>query len=453
MIYKILKIYLLVSARRIVTMMKNQSTAKKLPSFIFRFLRVVIVLAIAVAVAMLLISLKKEPEKQEIIHTPPSVKVMVANPVSKVMKVEAYGTIKPRKLVKIAVEVPGRINFLHTSFVEGGLIFKGELLLGIDQRSYKLDRQTGLVRIEQAKTDIKSLEQDIENLKNDIKLSRANVNLTQKELERVKVLNKNQFASKNSLDKAEQQYLQAKIALQNISNRLSLTGSLMEQKNAALAMARVDFQKADLAFNKTQIRSDFDGLILDKFAEIGEYINPGQILGSIYQKGSLDVDVSIPLERMKWVESVFQNGKTPEATVEVANFESMKSYVWKARVARIKANIDEKTRTLPMTLEILNPDVKIKNIFDLKPGTFVKCSIVGETYENIFVMPRHLLKSDNTLFIIKNNRLEMKKVSILRKFENELFINGGLNPGDKVIYSPLPGALEGMELIIKENGK
>jgi multidrug efflux pump subunit AcrA (membrane-fusion protein) len=205
--------------------MKNPSTVKKMPPFIFRFLRVVIVLIVAVAAAMLLISLKKEPEKQEIIHTPPSVKIMVANPVSKVMTVEAYGTIKPRKLVKIAVEVPGRITFLHPSFVEGGQILKGELLLGLDQRSYKLDRQSGLVRIEQAKTDIESLEQDIENLKNDIKLSRANLDLTQKELERVNTLNKNQFASKNSLDRAEQQYLQAKIAVQNISNRLSLTGS------------------------------------------------------------------------------------------------------------------------------------------------------------------------------------------------------------------------------------
>jgi RND family efflux transporter MFP subunit len=432
--------------------MKNQSTIKKLPFFIFRFIRVVIVLAVAGAVAMLLISLKKEPEKIQIIHTPPSVKVMEVNPVSKVMTVQAYGTIKPRKLVKIAVEVSGRIDFLHPSFVEGGLILKGELLLGLDQRSYKLDRQVGQVRIEQAKTDIESLKQDIENLKNNIKLSRANVNLTQKELKRVKALNKNQFASKNSLDKTEQQYLQAKIALQNISNRLSLTDSLMKQRNSALAMARVNFQKADLAFNKTQVRATFDGLILDKFVETGEYINPGQILGSIYQKDSLDVDVSIPLEQMRWIESFFQNGKNPEATIVVANYKSDKLHVWKAKVARIKARIDETTRTLPMTLEILNPDIKIKNIFDLKPGTFVKCSIKGAIFDNIFVLPRHLLKRNSVLFVVNDNHLAMKKVDLLRKFEDEIYVNGGLNPGDKIVFSPLPGAIDGMELNINNNG-
>ncbi len=433
--------------------MEKSSGVKKVTSFFLRFLRVVVVLVIAIALAKLLISLKKEPEKKEIVKTPPSVKVMVTTPVSKVMTVDAYGTVKPRKLVKIAVEVPGRIDYIHPSFIEGGVIEKGEVLIGIDQKSYKLDRQTGQVRIRQAKTAIESLKQDIENLKNDIRLSKANVSLTQKELKRVKALTENQFASKNTLDKTEQQYLQAKIALQNINNRLSLTDTLMEQKKAALTMAQVDFQKADLALNKTQIKAGFNGFVLDKFAEKGEYVNPGQTIGSIYQKDSLDVDVRIPLEKMKWIESSFENGKTPDAKVMVANFDGMKSFVWNAKVVRVKAKIDEKTRTLPMTLEILNPDVKIKNIFDLKPGTFVKCSIIGETFENIFVLPRYLLKRDNIFFTVNDSHLKMKKVRVLRKFEDEIYINEGLAPGDKIIFSPLPGAIEGMELTIKLNGK
>ncbi|MCP3874059.1 MAG: HlyD family efflux transporter periplasmic adaptor subunit [Desulfobacteraceae bacterium] len=432
--------------------MENSSNKKSLGFFLFRVLRVIIVLGVAVGVAQLLISLKKEPEKKEIVKTHPSVKVIIANPVSKIMTVEAYGTVKPRRLVKIAVEVPGRIEYIHPSFIEGGKIKKGNVLVRLDQRSYKLDRQTSQVRIRQAKTDIDNLNQDIENLKNDIELSKANVELTQKEFKRIKKLTENQFASKNSLDKAEQQYLQAKIALQNIENRLSMTDTYMDQKNAALAMAQVDFDKADLALKKTQIRSKFNGFVLDKLAEKGEYINPGQILGSIYQEEGLDVDVRIPLEKMKWIEAFFENGITPKAKVMVANLDSVKSYSWDAKVARIKAKIDEKTRTLPMTLEILNSDKKIKGIFDLKPGTFVKCNIIGETYKNIFVLPRYLLKHGEVLFIANDNHLKMKKVNVFRKFEEEIYINAGLNPGDKIISSPLPGALEGMELTIIING-
>jgi len=428
-------------------------THGKSTSFFLRFLRVVVVLVIAIVLAKLLISFKKEPEKEEIIKPPPSVKVMLATPVSKVMTVDAFGTVKSRKLVKIAMEVPGRIEYLHPSFVEGGMIEKGEILVGIDQRSYKLDRQTGQVRIRQAKTAIESLKQEIENLEKDILLSKANVMLTQKEVKRIKVLSENQFASKNTLDKVEQQYLQAKIVLQNISNRLSLTDTLMDQKTAALAMAKVDFQKADLAVIKTRIKADFHGFILDKFVEKGEVVNSGQILGSIYQKDRLNVDVRISPEKMKWIDAFFENDKTPDAKVVLANSDREKLYVWNAKVARVKAKIDEKTRTLPMTLEILNSDAAIKNGFDLKPGTFVKCSIIGETYENIFVLPRYLLKRDNILFTVNGHHLKMKKVEVLRKFEDEIYIKGGLNPGDKIIFSPLPGARDGMELTIRQNGK
>jgi len=433
--------------------MEKVSGIKKFTLFFLRFLRVVVVLVIAIALAKTLISLKKEPEKNTIPKTPPSVKVLVAAPVPKVMTVDAFGTVKPRKLVRIAAEVPGRIDYIHPSFIEGGMIHAGELLVRIDQRSYGLDLQTGQVQIRQAETDIESLKQDIENLKNDILLSEAHVNLVEKELKRVKALSENQFASKNSLDRSEQQYLQSKIVLQNIRNRFLLTGTLMEQKNAALTMARVNLQKADLALKKTEIKSEFDGLILDKFAEKGDYVNPGQVLGSIYQKDSLDVDVSIPLEKMEWIESFFENGKMPDARVTVANSGKMDAYGWDARVARIKAKMDEKTRTLPMTLEILMPDVSSGNLFNLKPGTFVKCSIIGKTYQNIYVLPRHLLKTDNILFIVNDNHLKMKKVSVLRKFEDQVYIDSGLVPGDKIVSSPLPGALEGMQLMIKENGK
>ncbi len=429
--------------------MEKTTGIKRHSSFLLRFLRVVIVLIIAIALAKFLIVLKKNPEKKEIIVTPPSVQVITAKPVSKVMIVDAYGTVKPGKLVKIAAEVSGRIDYIHPSFIEGGEVKKGQVLIKIDQRTYKLNKQLGHVRVKQAQTDIQQFKQDIENLKNDIKLSQANLKLVEKEFQRVKRLSENQFASKNSLDRTEQQYLQAKIQFQNLSNRLSLTDTLMEQKNFALAMAKVDFQKADLALKKTTIRSDFHGFVLNKFAETGEYINPGQIMGSIYQKDNLDVDVRIPLEKLRWIESFFENGKTPGAKVTMANLDKIKPFVWDAKVARIKAKIDETTRTLPMTIEILKPALNIKNVFQLKPGAFVKCSIAGETYENIFVLPRYLLKRDDILYTIKNKHLKMKRVNILRKFEDEVYIDQGLNAGDKIIISPLLEAMEGMELTIK----
>jgi len=438
--------------------MEKPSRFKAIASFLFRLVRVIIVLGISFALAFWLYAIRSTPEKKDLVRTPPSVRVFEAHSQSEAMTVEAFGTVSPRRLVKIAVEVPGRIVYVNPGFLEGGLIENHALLFQIDPRSYGLGKEAAAVRVTQARVDMDSLKQDMENLKKDMELAASNVTLTQKEFERMTTLSQNQFASKTTVDKAEQQHLAARIQLQAIQNRRSLIPAMMEQKKAALAMANVEFEKAALALERTRILSGFDGFVLDKQAEVGEYVNPGQILGSVYAKDALDVEVRIPLEQMRWIQTFFENGRSPAARVRIANFDDPEKRIWDAKVARIKARIDERTRTLPMTLEIQAKNNDTLNaeraaLFDLKPGSFVDCKIIGETHENVFVLPRHLLKPGDIFYIVTDSRLEMRPVKVLRKFEEEVYINGGIANGDKIITSPLPGAIEGMELTIKENGQ
>ncbi|MBU0973197.1 MAG: HlyD family efflux transporter periplasmic adaptor subunit [Proteobacteria bacterium] len=429
---------------------------KAIASFLFKLFRVLIVLGIAFVLALWLYEIRSKPEKKELVQIPPSVKVFEAHSRSEVMMVEAFGTVSPRTLVKIAVEVPGRIAYLNPGFLEGGMIENQDLLVQIDPQSYGLGKEAAAVHVAQVRADIDSLNQEIENLKKDMELAKANRYLTQKEFERMTALNQNQFASKTSMDRAEQQHLGARIQLQAIQNRLLLIPTMMEQKKSALAMARLEFDKAALALERTRILSGFDGFVLDKQAEVGEYVNVGQILGTVYEKDALDVEVKIPLEQMRWIQTFFDDGRTPAARISIANFNDPEKRVWEARVARIKASMDEKTRTLPITLEIQTRDVgnaSRASLFDLKPGTFVNCKIIGETRENIFVLPRHLIKPGDVLFVVTDSCLEMRRVHVLRKFEEEVYVDGGLANGDKIIASPLPGAVEGMKLSIKGNGQ
>lgn len=434
-------------------MMKEAIRKNGWRSVLYRIIRVVIVLGIAVAIMKLLISLKIEPERKQVVQTPPSVNIITALPESKVMEVEAYGTVVPRKSVKIAAEVSGRILDIHPFFIEGGMVAKGDLLVQIDPESYELEHSAARVRITQARVEIKNLNQEIQNLNQDVILSQSHLALVEKELKRVKTLTKNKFASQNSRDKAEQNYIQAKMQLQSLSNRLLLTDTAMEAKRSALAMAQVDFQRADLALKRTRIHSDFDGFVLEKKAEQGEYVSPGQSLGLIYEKGKIDVEIRIPIEKTRWLKGVFDTNMLPRVLVSMGSTNGRDvNPTWEGRVARLKAKIDERTRTLPMTVEIDSGSEASHPILGLKPGSFVKCTIIGETMDNIYVVPRYLLKTGDILFIVKDSRLVMKKVSILRKFEEQVFITQGLEPGDQIVSSPLPGALEGMELTIKENG-
>jgi RND family efflux transporter MFP subunit len=430
--------------------METLAKKNKLSMVVFRFVRVVVILAVSIGLAYVLFLLKKEPEKNQVIQTPPVVSVIEVQPVSRVMTVDAFGTITPRKSVKVAVEVPGRIVFVDPGFIEGGQFEKNDLLIQIDPETYQLEKSAATVRVSQAQTDIKNFIQEIGNLKKDIELSNANLALARKELERIRQLSENKYASTNTLDRTEQMYLQAKMQLQALENRLRLTDTAMEAKEAALAMARVDFQKAELALRRTRILAPFSGFVTEKTAESGEYVNPGQILGVIYEKGKLDVDVRIPIEKRQWFNVQMNGENRPKARIMLTNTDNRQSKVWTGCVARVMAQIDAQTRTQPLTVEIDLDNMSAAFEDGLKPGAFVKCSIIGETIDNIFVVPRHLLKQQDILYTVENQQLKMKKVDVLRKYDDEIYVQSGLSPGDKIVSSPLPGAMDGMDLSVAE---
>jgi RND family efflux transporter MFP subunit len=416
--------------------------------FFSRSIRAIIVLLIAIIIAAALYATKAKPEKKEIVKSAPLAEVIIAKPLSIVMRVEAFGTIKPRKSVKVTAEVSGRIDYISPSFVEGGFLEKDALLIKIDSRSYKLNRDAGIVNIRQAKADIKRLEQEIVNYKSDIVLAENNFKLSTKEFNRMSQLAKGNYATKNQLDNAEMAYLKATMQVQDINNKLLLTDSIMEQKQSVLKMARVELEKMNLALEKTELRACFAGYVMDKFVDEGEYVGTGQALGHIYLKSKLDVDVRIPLEKMRWLDSTMKNGSMPVAEIQIAGPAGDNSDVWHGKVARVKANIDEKTRTLPMTIEIDNIESNPTTLYKLRPGTFVKCSIKGEKYDNIFIIPRYLF-NQNSLFLVKNGQLHKKEVKILRKFEDKVYVQSGLQEGDKILSIPIPGAIQGMTVKVK----
>lgn len=434
--------------------MNPGSRIKTAAVFMFRLVRVALVLLVACAGAFWLYENRTLPEKQTKQAPVPMVRVMALAPESKVMTVTAFGTVKPRREVRISPEVPGRIITLHPGFAAGGSFKKNALLAGIDPEPFRLDLQAAQVRISQAQADIRSLEQEIKNLEKDKVLYQAALALAQKELDRIQNLTARDFASQNTLDRAEQQVVTARIQRQAVTSRLALTRPLMAQKQAALAMARVDAQKADLALQKTQIRADFDGFVLVRYARAGEYVSPGQVLAVIYEKGALDVDVKIPLEEMRWLPMESAQGTPPEARVTLANVDGMGDRSWEASVARVHAAVDEQTRTLPLTLEIQGP---LENApapgMDLKPGAFVQCRILGRQKEGVYTVPRHLLKPGDLLFLATDGLLEIRPVQVLRKVADTVYIDAGLDPGDRVITTPVPGAVEGMALDSRADGE
>jgi len=420
----------------------------------FKSLRVFIVIIAAASIALLLITLKPKAERQVTVEKGRLVETMTVKAEDINMSIEAYGTVKAREALKLVAEVRGRIVKIDSSFKEGNFVKKGTALIKIDPRTYRLEVERRWVSVSQAKAELMRLEQEVNNLKASIKIAKSDATLAQNEFDRLKkLINKNVIAQ-TTVDKAEQRYLSSLERLQGLENQMALTGPLKDQYEAQRNMANVSLKQAKLDLQRSIIVAHSDSWVLEKGIEEGQHVNAGQYLGSIYRDRALDIEVSIPAKDLKWFPPDMSPTSMPEVKIMLESEDS--SLSWKGRVARIKAQMDQRTRTLPVVVEIDedkeadgNPDSRTMGSVFLRPGTFVTVMIKGRKVEQAFLLPRHMVHTGDVVYLVKDNQLKIQPVSILRSFKESVFIDQGLKNGDHVISTPLSSAADGMLVRVK----
>jgi RND family efflux transporter MFP subunit len=349
----------------------------------------------------------------------------------------------------LVAEVRGQIVDISASFKEGDFVKKGTRLIQIDPRTYKLEVQRRNVQIKQAEAEIKRLQQEVLNLQARIKIAKSDVSLAEGEYFRLKKLIDRKVIAQSTLDKAEQQYLASLQRLQTLENQLALTGPQKEQLLAQRDLTKVLFQEAQLDLERSGSIALFDGWVLEKTVEVGQHVNVGQNMGRIYSAGQLDIEVRIPVKDFKWFPADLNQDTAVETDIIFETDGAQRT--WNGRVSRIKAEMDERTRTLPMVVEVdeASGAAEDQGSLRLRPGMFVRVRIKGKVVDQAFVLPRHVVYPGDIVYTFKDNRLMIKPVSVLRAYKDSVIVSQGLAEGDQIIKTPLSAATDGMLLRVK----
>ena len=415
----------------------------------FRTIRVFVVILAAIIIAAVLVILRPKAERRVVEDKGRLVEVFAARSEKVQMVIEAYGTVKPREELLLVAEVRGQIVATDPSFEEGNFITRGTRLIQIDPRTYQLDVQRTKVQIKQAQAEIKRLEQEILNLQARIKIATSDVSLAKNEYFRLKKLIDRKVIAQSTLDKTEQQYLASLERLQAIENQLALTGPQKEQLLAQRDMAEVMFESAKLDLERSAIVAPFDGWVLAKSIEVGQHVTIGQGLGRIYSTGELEIEVRIPVKDLQWLPSVFSGNDRTEVDVVFENQGAQ--LTWTGHVSRVKAEMDDKTRTLPVIIDVdeTAPSGQNGSTLRLRPGMFVTARIKGKEVNQAFVLPRHVVYPGDRVYTVEGDRLNIKSVDVLRTVKDTVIVNQGLSDGERIIKTPLSDVTEGMLIRVK----
>jgi RND family efflux transporter MFP subunit len=417
---------------------------------LFKTIRVFAVLLVAVAFAVTLVIMRPKAKRQVPVEKGRLVEVLRARTEDVQMIVESFGTVVPRESLKLVAQVRGAIVDMSPAFKEGSFVKKGTRLIQIDQRTYELEVKRRSVQIKQSEAELKRLKQEMLNLQSRVKIAKSDVTLAENEYLRLKKLIQRKVIAQSQLDKSEQAYLASLERLQALENQMALIGPQKEQLIAARDMATVMYEQAKLDLERSGIDAAFDGWVLEKSIEVGQHVTVGQQLGSIYRSGKLDIEVRIPAKDFKWFPAGL--GQDTVVAADVLYENAGQNYTWSGHVARVMAMMDDRTRTLPMVIEVDEPaiDKQTKSHFRLRPGMFVTIQIKGKEIQEAFVVPRYVVYPGDVVYTVKDNHLRIKEVNILRSYKDLVIINRGLKEGELIVTTPLSSVKDGMRVRLKQ---
>jgi hypothetical protein len=90
---------------------------------------------------------------------------------------------------------------------------------------------------------------------------------------------------------------------------------------------------------------------------------------------------------------------------------------------------------------------------DLAVGMFVEVAIQGDMLASVFPIPRGALRENDTVWVVgEEEKLEIRKVEVVRRDRQNVLIRNHLSDGDRVVLTALQGAANGMKLRPREQG-
>jgi len=362
---------------------------------------------------MMLEATKPIPEKKTEEIRPLSVYVDYATESDVSLLVSTQGEVRARTEVDIVAQVAGRVVSISSEFTEGGIVSSGIALISIEDTDYRL-------ALAQSQAVVAAAEVEVQEA-----LAKANV-------ARKQIRNKEK------------------------ASPLALKIPQVDQAKARLEAARASLSLAELNLSRTKISLPFDGRVMKKNVDVGQYVSPGISLGRAFSTKVVEVRVPLDDDELASLDLPigFIAKEESSIVVELSAVVAGKMQHWQGKLVRLDASIDNQTRTLFGQIEIQSPydDNVSQNNMPLAVGLYVKAEIKGRKISNAIVIPRDALRAGNNVFVINSeDRLDIRQVKVVHSTEEMAIIDSGVSSNDRVIVSSIRNPIPGMRISALDN--
>ncbi|MGL6260933.1 efflux RND transporter periplasmic adaptor subunit [Vibrio sp. WXL210] len=329
------------------------------------------------------------------------------------------GEVQPKRTVSLRSQLRGTINDLPSHLFPGGYVAQGEPLVTLDKRDFSL-------AVEQAEALLARKEALY-----DVELGRRRA--------------------------AEMEYELSGQTLNPEDLALVLRQPQLAQIEADIAHSKAAVEQAKLNLERTEITAPFDGQIVDISAATGSQVRDNTVLMDIVATDSFWLSVSLPSQQLRWLTippagaPIHSSKSCYGSSVKITNpNEWGEGQYRQGCVTSLLPELDKRIKTASVLVRIDDPLAQKPENID-KPSVLLNAFLQAEFQVNPVAraveLPRRYLQKDSFVWLMdSDDQLEAREVTIAHRSQDSVLITFGLNPGDKLVTTPLIGAIEGIAL-------
>ena len=338
----------------------------------------------------------------------PDVIVEILTPKDFQVKIISSGTTTPLTQTILNAEVGGEVIYRSKKFSEGSSVIEGEILAKIDDTDLQLQYKNALLQLANAEVQYS------------LQLAEAEV-------------------AKEAWEKMGD----------GIASDLMLKKPQLKQAEALLEVAKAQVSSAEKKLNKTEIVAPYAGRIQNVNIDLGTTIIPGQPVGAMYTSSEIEITLAIKDNDLQFL-SIPMDGRkldsSEQALVQIESFYKGKIQSWQGKLERVDGVIDPITRMINL-IAVFENDFIETNQSNLPIGLFVEAKIDGIKVNDVFQIPVTAISENNVVYIVdSNNELELRELSILKKYSDFVIVKEGIRAGERIVTSKLSTASNGIKV-------
>lgn len=336
-------------------------------------------LALLLVVALIVLFGALRPRQEEVKPAEEKaypVRVLTVTPRPVTDRIELPGRIEPLQEAVLAAEKPGQV--VERLADRGDVVKAGQVLLRVDARTWEAVKQRAEVEARDADRDFRRW----------------------KELEKTGAVSASDFEA------------------------------IRRRKE----MAEIALNEAEVFLSQCEIRAPFDGVVNDRFLEVGDHAGEGQAAFRLVRLDRVKVAFDVPEQ------DVFAVRPGADMAFEVA---ARPGRTFTGRVSYVSSQAARESNSFAVDLEADNADGL------LRAGLIATVSLVRRERADAIIIPLAAVlprKGEHLVFVVENSLAVRRRVYLDTLVGHEVVLSGGLNAGEQLVVEGHRGLQDGMKV-------